>query len=217
MRLTQDEVGKFVALGGTFSSHLEETGRRYRWPDLWVVPPQGVINEGEPIEIPPRADHVKPGAELTAVIGEDVWMASESEAWDAIAGLTISNDVTASGEWPGWSDPDHPNITGVGYKIFPTFSPVLSEVTPRREPSHYDDLDVSVTVDGEPCVSGSTRQMAFSIPEMVSFASQIVKLRENDLVALGDPGEPSIILDEASEVTCAIETIGELTNPVRQL
>lgn len=53
MRLTQAEVGKFVALGGTFSSHLEETARQYRWPDLWVVPPEGVINEGEPIEIPP--------------------------------------------------------------------------------------------------------------------------------------------------------------------
>lgn len=144
-------------------------------------------------------------------------MASESEAWDAIAGFTISNDVTASGERPSLYEPDQPRITGVGYKIFPTFLPVLSEVTPRREPSHYDDLDVSVTVDGEPCVSGSTRQIAFSPLEMVSFASQIVKLRENDLVALGDPGEPSIILDEASAVTYAIDTIGELTNPVRRL
>jgi 2-keto-4-pentenoate hydratase/2-oxohepta-3-ene-1,7-dioic acid hydratase in catechol pathway len=59
--------------------------------------------------------------------------------------------------------------------------------------------------------------MAFSIPEMVSFASNICKLRENDLVALGDPGNPTNFLDEADSVTCEIEGIGELTNPIERV
>jgi 2-keto-4-pentenoate hydratase/2-oxohepta-3-ene-1,7-dioic acid hydratase in catechol pathway len=52
---------------------------------------------------------------------------------------------------------------------------------------------------------------------MVSFASHITPLDENDVVALGDPGHPSIMLDSASSVTCRIESIGELTNDVRRL
>jgi 2-keto-4-pentenoate hydratase/2-oxohepta-3-ene-1,7-dioic acid hydratase in catechol pathway len=41
-----------------------------------------------------------------------------------------------------------------------------------------------------------------------------VKLHENDVVALGDPGNPSVFLDEGGTVTCKIEGIGELQNPI---
>jgi 2-keto-4-pentenoate hydratase/2-oxohepta-3-ene-1,7-dioic acid hydratase in catechol pathway len=218
MQLTQQSVGKFVALGGTFTTHQEEDNNTYRWPDLWVVPPEGVISEDETIQLPDHVEKVKPGSEITAVIGEDIHRASEEEAWDAISGFTVSNDVTASGDWPGWSDPDYGMITGVGYKIFPTFSPILSEVVPKHESEDfYYDLDVKVTVDGEKAVSGNTSQLAFSIPEMVAFASEIVELHENDVIALGDPGGASVFLDDAAEVTCTIESIGELTNPIERL
>jgi 2-keto-4-pentenoate hydratase/2-oxohepta-3-ene-1,7-dioic acid hydratase in catechol pathway len=217
MHLPKEDVGKFVALGGTFHTHQQETERTYRWPDLWVVPEEGLVNEGEAIEIPDRVEKVKPGSELTAVIGEDIYEADEDEAWDAIKGFTISNDVTASGDWPGWSDPDHGMITGVGYKLLPAFSPLLSDFVEKGTETDYSDLDVEVRVDDEVAVSGSTGQMAFTIPEMVSFASNICKLHENDVVALGDPGNPTLFLDDAESVTCEIEGVGELTNPVRRV
>lgn len=217
MQLSKDTVGKFVGLGGGFKPHQDENNRTYRWPDLWVVPPEGVINENETIKIPERVDKVKPGAEITAVIGEKIYQADETEAWDAIKGFTVSNDVTASGDWPGWSDPDHGMVTGVGYKLLPTFSPILTEYVEKGEEADYDDLAVEVYVDGDPTVSGSTAQMTFTIPEMISFASNICKLHENDVVALGDPGSPTNFLDDADSVTCEIEGIGELTNPVTRV
>ena len=208
MELSKQDIGKFVALGGTFQSHLDENDRTYRWPDLWIVPEEGLINEEETIKIPQRVEKIKPGAEITAVLGDDIYEADEQEAWNAVKGFTISNDVTASGDWPGWSDPDHGMITGVGYKLLPTFSPILTEYVEKGEEPDYDDLSVEVRVDGETTVSGSTSQMAFSIPEMVSFASNICKLQENDVVALGDPGNPTNFLDDAESVTCEIEGIG---------
>lgn len=216
-KFSSKEIGKFVALGGGFQSHLDEKDRTYRWPDLWTVPAEAVISDGETIEIPDRVEDIKPGSELTAVIGEDIYEAGEAEAWDAINGFTISNDVTASSDWPGWSDPGHGMITGVGYKLLPTFSPIRSEYVEKGKATDYDDLDVEVRVDGETVVSGSTAQMSFSIPEMVSFASNICRLQENDVVALGDPGSPTDFLDDADSVTCEIETIGQLTNPVRRV
>lgn len=211
------EIGDFVALGGTFHSHLEEKERSYRWPDLWVVPDSAVVAEGEPIRIPDRVENVKPGSELTAVIGDSLEDADEDEAWEAIDGFTVSNDVTASGDWPGWSDPDHGMITGVGYKLLPTFSPILTEYVPKRDRSRYEDLEVTVRVDDELAVEGSTELLAFSIPELVSFASSIVPLEENDVVALGDPGNPTKFLDDASSVRCSIESIGELENPIERV
>jgi hypothetical protein len=44
---------------------------------LWVVPPEGLIGEGDTIEIPDRVNRIKPGAELTAVIGEPIYTAVE--------------------------------------------------------------------------------------------------------------------------------------------
>jgi 2-keto-4-pentenoate hydratase/2-oxohepta-3-ene-1,7-dioic acid hydratase in catechol pathway len=217
MHLAKADIGKFVALGGTFHTHQQETQRTYRWPDLWVVPEEALINEKDVIKIPDRVEEVKPGSELTAIIGDSIYEATEEEAWDAIKGFTLSNDVTASGDWPGWSDPNHGMITGVGYKLLPTFSPILSEYTKISEETDYGDLTVKVQVDGEISVLGSTAQMAFSIPEMVSFASNICKLRENDVVALGDPGTPTDFLDDADSVTCKIEDIGELTNPIKRV
>ena len=216
-KLPPEKIGKFVALGGGFQSHLDEKDRTYRWPDLWVVPDEAVVSEGETIEIPDRVENIKPGSELTAVIGDDIYEADEEEAWDAIKGFTISNDVTASGDWPGWSDPDNEMITGVGYKLLPTFSPIRSEYVEKGDESDYDDLSVEVRVDGETAVSGSTAQMSFTIGEMISFASNICKLHENDVVALGDPGSPSQFLDDAGSVTCEIEGIGTLTNPIERV
>lgn len=215
MDLNPNSIGKFVALGGTFHTHQNEKDRSYRWPDLWIVPQDAVISEGEPIKIPEKVEEVKPGSELTAVIGEDIWQATNEEAWDAIKGFTISNDVTASGDWPLISDPDHGG-SGVGYKLFPTFSPILSEYKSKGDVEIYSDLDVEIKVDDQVAASGSTSQMAFSIPEMVSFASNIVKLRENDVVALGDPGNVDLFLDDASEVTCSIESVGKLSNPIER-
>lgn len=217
MELAVESIKRFVALGGTFHTHLDEKERSYRWPDLWVVPDTAVIPEDEPIRIPERVEKVKPGSELTAVIGEPISKADEEEAWEAIKGFTISNDVTAAGDWPGWSDPDHGMVTGVGYKILPTFSPILSEYVPKGEVEDYRKLDVTVQVDGKPAVNGTTALLAFSIPELVSFASQIVTLEENDVVALGDPGNPSRTLDNAGTVSCSIESIGELQNPVERV
>lgn len=217
MKLNPDEIGKFIALGGTFQSHQDEKDRTYRWPDFWTVPEEAIISEDETIKIPQKADNVKPGAEITAVIGKEIHQASEEEAWDAIKGFTISNDVTAGGDWPGWSDPNHANITGVGYKSIATFSPILTEYQPKEELEHYQDLDVKVTVDDKTSVSGNTEQMAFTIPEMVAFASQIVPLEENDVIALGDPGNPSETLDNAESVKASIESIGELENPIERL
>jgi 2-keto-4-pentenoate hydratase/2-oxohepta-3-ene-1,7-dioic acid hydratase in catechol pathway len=212
--ISTDSIGKFVALGGTYHSHLDEKELTYRWPDVWVAPDEAVIPEGDTIEIPGRVNKTKPGAELTAVIGDDIYQASEQEAWEAVKGFTISNDVTAAGEWPGRSDPDLKMKTGVGYKILPTFHPIRTEYVPQTDDIDYDDLAVEIRVDGELSVSGSTSQLAFAIPELLSFASSIVHLHPGDVVAMGDPGSPTVMLDGANEVTCSIEHHGELTNPI---
>jgi acylpyruvate hydrolase len=166
--------------------------------------------------LPPEVEDVVIGPELTAVIGKPMWRIDESDVADAIAGFTISTDVTAKGEWPGYGNKNHPYITGTGYKIFPTFRPTLS----TYEPLSMDDvvnLHVEGIVDGETVVKGSTASLGFSIPEIFTHVSKIVRLNPGDLVALGDPGNPDKYIDNATTVTSQIQNIGELTNSVKRL
>ena len=209
-----DSDARVIGLGGTYHTHQQEGGRSYRWPDLWVYPDSAVIGDGDPIRIPRGTDNIKPGCELTAVIAGPLTTQTKEAAWDAVAGFTVSNDVTAAGEWPGWSDPDHGMITGVGYKLFPGFCPILEAFTPREDLDSYANRSVHVDVDGETSVSGSTADLAFSIPELILFADRIVPLRAGDLIALGDPGSPRVLLDSADEVVCTVEGVGTLRNPV---
>jgi len=127
-----DSGDKFVALGPTFRSHQKEIGRNPRWPDVWMIPNESVIGENEKIQIPNSVTGVKPGVELTAVIGDELWQASREEAWEGVSGFTISNDVTVTGEWPGWPESDMMK-TNFGYKMFPTFSPVLTEYQEKKK------------------------------------------------------------------------------------
>ena len=214
--LSFEDHNKFLALGPTYHSHREEINRNPKWPDLWMVPDESIIFERECIQIPSYISDVKPGVELTAVIGEEIWQASEQDAWESIKGFTISNDVTATSEWPGWPESGKMK-TNFGYKMFPTFSPVLSKYKHKKEITDCSELEMNVKVDGEDSIIGNTEEMHFSVPEMVSYVSYICKLNKGDLIALGDPGYPDVFLDNANNVSCYIESIGTLSNGIERV
>lgn len=129
--LNLSEKNNFFALGPTFRSHQKEINRNPRWPDLWSIPNQCIITESDTIEIPSYVSNVKPGVELTAVIGGELWQSTTKEAWDSIAGFTISNDVTVTSEWPGWPESNKMK-TNFGYKMFPTFKPISSQYQEKK-------------------------------------------------------------------------------------
>jgi 2-keto-4-pentenoate hydratase/2-oxohepta-3-ene-1,7-dioic acid hydratase in catechol pathway len=214
-----DSIGTFIALGGSFSTHRRQDAEP-EWPILWTVPSQTIIAEEEPIEIPSYVEDVVPGPEPAAIIGDvgdGLWQATEEEAAEAIKGFTVSNDVTAKGKFPSRPYPEQEGSLGRGYKSFPTFSPTLSQYV-EVDPAELDSgVMVEAEIDGETVVSGSTDTMDFTIGELVAHVSKIIRLQENDVISLGDPSQPTGFLDDASEVTCRVEKIGELTNPVTRV
>lgn len=214
-----ESIGTFVALGGSFSTHRRQDAEP-EWPILWTVPRQTIVPEGAAIELPSYVEDVVPGPEPAAIIGDvgdGLWQATETEAAEAIKGFTVSNDVTVTGTFPSHPYPEQPGSLGRGYKSFPTFSPTLSQYV-ELDPSELDSgVLVEAEIDGETVVSGSTDTMDFGIAELVAHVSKIVRLQENDVISLGDPSQPTGYLDHADEVTCRVEKVGELTNPVERV
>jgi len=212
-RIKFSRNNKLVFLGRTNKTKQNDLDVNSRWPDLWMVPHEGVIHENELIRIPEYIKDIKPEVELTVLMGDSCHGLSPDEVENYIEGYTICNDITARSEWPGYSDPNF-GRSGFGYKMFPTFSPVFSEYVPREEINNVDDLDMSIYLDGDLTFETSTSNFDFSIQEMVSYANKICKLEEGDLISLGGAGNHDLFIDDVDDVVCEIEGIGQLKNKV---
>ena len=202
------EVQKFVALGYTFESHAPGT---YGWPAWWIEPAECLIPSGETVQIPPDLEAVGIGPELTVVIGEELYRPTSEAVSDAIAGFTVSNDVSAVGDWPG-----HPHETTLNraYKMFPTFRPTLTEgVEMSLEDANH--VEIEAFIDGESVGSAAMSEARWSVSEMIAEVASVMPLHPGDLIALGEPISGTV--EDSATVTCRIDGVGELTNPVQRV
>ena len=67
---------------------------------------------------------------------------------------------------------------------------------------------------------GTTSDMLFGVPALVSFISQQITLEPGDLIATGTPAgvgvfrDPPVFLEPGDRVRCEIDGIGAVENPI---
>ena len=74
-------------------------------------------------------------------------------------------------------------------------------------------LDVEGWLNGEKKQASNTRQLIFTVPQIVAFVSNVMTLLPGDVIATGTPSGVGP-LKGGDTFTVKIEGIGELTNPV---
>ncbi|HEX7023235.1 MAG TPA: fumarylacetoacetate hydrolase family protein, partial [Gemmatimonadales bacterium] len=95
-------------------------------------------------------------------------------------------------------------------KGFDTFCPVGPRVA---EGLDWRDLEVIGRVNGVERQRGSSRDMVFPIPTLLSYISEIMTLEPGDLVATGTPAGVGP-LQRGDIVEVEIPGVGVLQNPV---
>ena len=196
---------KIVALGLNYRDHAEELGMPLpEEPLLFLKPPSAVIGPEETILLPRQSQRVDYEGELAVVIGKVAKNVSPEKAMDYVLGYTCFNDVTArdlqkkDGQW-------------TRAKGFDTFAPFGPWIETELDPS---DLLIETYVNGERKQSSSTRNLLFSVPEIVSFVSEIMTLFPGDVIATGTP--PGVgPLKEGDVVEISISGLGSLKNYVK--
>jgi len=206
IRAPISNAGRLFCFGGVYTGHLRDAGLELTVdPNQWVILDNAIIGPEERIVLPDRvAENVKPAAELCVVIGRAGKYIEPSEAYDHVAGYSISNDVTARTEWPG----------PMAYKMLDTFSPVGPHVTTADEVAHPMNLEITMRQDEEVICQGNTSGMRFSLSFLVSYLSTITELQPGDVISTGDPGGIEGSLQPGSTVEIEIEDVGELSNEV---
>ncbi len=195
---------KIVCVGLNYRDHAIEQGKPLPpEPLLFIKPSTAVIGPGAAIESPMWAGRIDHEAELGIVIGKRATAVPLGRAHEFILGLTCVNDVTAR---------DLQNKDGqyTRCKGFDTFAPVGPCIAVGLD-GH--DLQVRGYVNGHLRQDSRTRELIFTIPELVTFITSVMTLLPGDIISTGTPSGIGPIVPGDS-VTIHVEGIGALTNTV---
>jgi 2-keto-4-pentenoate hydratase/2-oxohepta-3-ene-1,7-dioic acid hydratase in catechol pathway len=197
--------GKVVGVANNYTDRARELGLPApELPLLFLKPPSTVVGPDEAIQLPPQSQAVELGAELAVVIGRRArWVAPE-DALAHVLGYTCAGDLTAR----DLIDADGLWARGKG---FDTFCPLGPCIATGLDPA---DLLITCAVNGATRQMSSTRDMRFTVPQLVAFVSSVMTLLPGDVILTGTPAGAGL-LAPGDVVEIEIEGIGKLCNPVR--
>ena len=197
--------GKMIGVGRNSAEHAKEHGVEIpEIPLIFLKPPSTVIGPDETIEIPPQSKQVEHEAELAVVIGKTGRWISPEDAQSHIFGYTIANDVTAR-------DLQRRDDQWTRSKGFDTFCPLGPWVETDLDAS---DTVITCRVNSIVRQMASTREMVFSVNQLIAFISSVMTLSPGDVVLTGTPAGVGQ-LEAGNIVEISIEGIGVLKNDVR--
>ncbi|HCE04195.1 MAG TPA: hypothetical protein DEQ98_13260 [Acidobacteria bacterium] len=195
---------KIVAVGLNYKDHAAEMNKALpEEPLIFLKPSTAVIGTGVPIVIPSGAGRVDYEAEVGVVIGKTARHVPAARVHEYVLGLTCVNDVTDR-------DLQRRDVQYTRAKGFDSFAPLGPCIV-------SGDLDrpirVESRVNGETRQQSSTRELIFSIRDLVEFVTRVMTLLPGDIISTGTP--PGVgPLVPGDEVVVAIEGVGELVNEV---
>lgn len=212
-------------VGSNYRAHVTEASRAQKKEDktpklpvFFTKPPTAVVGpEGAVLVDPDVSVKIDYEVELAVVFGKSGRNISQADAVSHIFGFTIINDVTAR---------DLQRAHGGQFlkgKGLDTTCPMGPHIVTIDELPNFDNLRISLTVNGETRQHGNTRDMIFPIPHLIESLSAGLTLEPGDLLATGTPSgvgyamDPPHWLTDGDVVTCEIEGIGTLSNSIRQI
>lgn len=197
------------AIGLNFQAHADEGAMEV--PDnplVFTKFPSCLVGPTADLEL--RSDVVDYEGELVVVIGRGGKDIDASAAWDHVVGLMVGQDISDRAVQFAASPP-HFDLG----KSFDTFGPI-GPVMVSPDSVDRDRLQIVTEVNGEIRQDGTSDQLIFDIPTLISYLSRVTTLATGDLIFTGTPegigAAQGKFLADGDVVTTRIDGIGTLTN-----
>ncbi|MEQ1633373.1 MAG: fumarylacetoacetate hydrolase family protein [Planctomycetota bacterium] len=201
--------GKLICIGLNYRDHARETGAKLPTePVVFFKATTAICGPNDDLVIPRHSEKTDWEVELMVVIGEKATNIEPDAAMAHVAGYALHNDYSErhwqlerGGQW-------------VKGKSFDTFAPIGPYFVPREQVADPQDLSMWLEVNGVRRQQSSTKEMVFSVRELVSYLSQCMTLEPGDCISTGTPAgvglgcTPPEYLKEGDVVTLAIEGLG---------
>lgn len=219
--------GKLLAAAANYQDHVTETGadpldKSRISPRLFLKPASSIVGPDAEIPLPDVSEEIDWEAELAVVIGRRVRDVPVEAALDVVAGYLTSNDVSARSIDLGYErDTDDKAVWFFDWlagKWCDGFAPLGPWLVSADEVPDPQALSVELSVNGVRRQHGSTKDMIFTVAELVSHASRLMTLEPGDVIQTGTPSGVGVVTGEflapGDEMTVTVGGLGTLRNTV---
>jgi 2,4-diketo-3-deoxy-L-fuconate hydrolase len=201
---------KIVCVGLNFRDHAAESGLELpKEPVLFFKSTTALNGPNDDVVIPKNSEKTDWEVELAVVIGKRASYVEERDALQYVAGYALHNDyserafqIERAGQW----------VKGKSCNTFAPLGPVLAT---QDEVQDIDNLKMWLTVNGKTMQNGTSADMVFKVPFLVSYISQFMTLLPGDVISTGTPAgvgfgfKPPIYLKDGDVVRLGIDQLGE--------
>jgi 2-keto-4-pentenoate hydratase/2-oxohepta-3-ene-1,7-dioic acid hydratase in catechol pathway len=198
------------AVALNYRPHAAEAG--FQAPDeplIFTKFPSCIAGPVTEVTLPPGRPDWE--IEVVAVIGRGGYRIPRSEAWDAIAGLTVGQDLSERASQLRGT-PAQFSLA----KSFPGFGPIGPVAVTPDEFTDRDDIGFECRLGDEVVQHGRTSQMIFPVDDLVARLSAVCPLLPGDLIFTGTPAgvgnrrNPPRYLQPGETLTSRVDGIGEI-------
>lgn len=177
---------KILAVGMNYAQHNKELGHTQvnTEPVIFTKPDSAILKEGKPFFIPDFSNEVHYETELVVRIcrlGKNITPRFANRYYDAV---TVGIDFTARDLQRKFREAGNPwelckgfdNSAAIG-----TFIPL------EQAGSDIQNLDFHLTIDDKEVQRGNTRDMLFTVDDIIAYISRFMTLKIGDLLFTGTP------------------------------
>ncbi|HXB92774.1 MAG TPA: fumarylacetoacetate hydrolase family protein [Puia sp.] len=207
---------KIVCIGLNYIDHARETGATPPpEPVIFLKATTALVGPNDDIIIPRNSKKTDWEVELAVVIGKKASYVSQEDAMNHVAGYCLHNDVSErefqierSGTWDKGKGCD-------------TFAPLGPWMVTAEEIADVHKLRLWLTVNGKTMQDGTTANLIFDIPFLISYTSQFMTLLPGDVISTGTPAgvglgmKPNVYLNPGDIVELGIDGLGESRQNVK--
>lgn len=186
MRIGAPLVGSraIICIGQNYVAHAAESGSQPPVePIVFHKHPGTIVGPNDDVHPIPGSTTLDWEVELAVVLKKRAKsLASETDALECIAGITISNDVSdrhwqidrSGGQWSKG-------------KSWETFNPLGPYLLPMNSEVDLQNLRLQSWVNGQARQDSSTNDMIFSVANIIQHLSHVILLEAGDIINTGTP------------------------------
>ncbi|MDA4128576.1 MAG: fumarylacetoacetate hydrolase family protein [Thaumarchaeota archaeon] len=210
---------KILCVFVNYHSHGQEIGGAPTEPVFFFKHSRCIVGDGDEVFVPKfsaKADHE---VELALIIGKEGKDIQPVEAYGYVAGYTVLNDISFR---DGMKRGVEGTVLGRNLyrgKVADTSLPLGPYIVTRDEIPNPYPLKLALRVNGEARQDGTTNDMIFKIPDLISGASEDNTLLPGDIIATGTCSGVGLYtgkyLNDGDLVEAEVENVGILRSRIR--
>ena len=196
------------ALGLNYADHAKELSfSAPKEPLVFLKGPNTFIGHNAWTKRPDEVELMHYECELGVVIGKTAKNVKKKDAYHYVKGYTVSNDYAIRDYLENYYRPN------LRVKNRDTCTPIGPWLVDRDDIEDPMNLPLRTIVNGEVVQEGSTKDMIFTVPDLIQYLSSFMTLNENDIILTGTP-KGTTGVHAGDEVVTEIEGIGALKNNI---